>query len=733
MSRYLQYLRTGDQSNTVFETILANLNKARGTAYSSYQDEDTSSLVYVENLAYAKAIAEIYNTNERMKNQFDPNKMSFFVSRWNRIFGLTPDYDDTLEQQKAVLALKFALLTKRSINVELENLCRAYLGIFFVEIIHDTSNTNQGSIGPNEFSSPLTISGGVTLPANTSWFSALSHIIIRCWQPRTYTGAILDNDSEYDRRITKLSTVLDNFLPAYVEVSFMRYYKESAQNIFKIGFDLSNGYFDPFPGNWASESNATLTRQTYDTYYALRFAPTVPVDPQAQVRNNLGINNRQYRITGEYRCSHGTVIAALGFKTGTSYTLGSATSWTSFDITALSNTSSSFLITGTVMPTTGHYIEIRNLTVEKLHMTDGNMEMSGLLNAGQVVWVAANAYTTVTKSTENPRSGTQCLKVETTNNSSVKGARQSHFATGDSYIIRGYARGDGVIAPKVFVYQSLSSAYVPVWTGTTSTNWQYFQLPISLGLGSVILGNNDAIAGSVYFDDVYMDDMFLDDADMEFQYMDYWTPYGGGAASKSTTYVNSGFRSLRLTSNGPTQGVTNTCTLIVGNKYTIEGWWRTDGAGAIPAVQNGSNYLVANSIDSGSSYDRGWTFFSWTFVATSAFLSFYNAASITGTSYIYIDDLVMYTHLLKSIDSTRDLTVNISDDFKSDDIEVVDDYNNPQIYTIQLPTTALKSAVITTYEPIKTNVTNQKYRKLGFYLDEPNLDKHCFSNGDITP
>lgn len=723
MSRFSQYFRTGSQEDSAFETVLKNLNKARGNAYSSYQDEDTSSLVYVENLAYAKAISEIYGAAQRAKNQLDPNKMSVFIPRWNQLLGIIPNYDDTIDQQKAVIAIKLALLSKRPINAELENLCRAYLGEYFVEIIHDISSNNQGSIGNNE---SLTISGGVTLPADTSWHSGLSHIIIRCWQPRTPEGQVLETDFEYDQRVNRLLYVLDDFLPAYVEASVMRFYKESAQNVFKIGTDLIDGDFDPYPGTWTTIYNAVMSQQSYDDYYAIRLQNNNPALSNTCIIGKLAVpgvdNNRQYRVTGEYRTSWSSGRALFSFESTSGHLLGSSTDWAAFDILTTTNTTANFQLYTDNLGDGSNYIEWRNLTVERVHMTDGNMELSGLTNYGQTVWLAANAYSTVTKSTENPHSGTQCLKIEMTDNASNKGARQSHFAVGKSYIIRGYARGDGVIAPKIILYRSLTSSYEPVWTGTSSTAWQRFELPISLHLNNIILGNNDPIAGTVYFDDVYLDDMFLNDMNMEYRYMDYWTTSGGAAAAKSTD-AYSDFRSLRITSNGPAQYVSNTSTALkFGEVYTLEGYWKTDSLGARPAIRQGATLSYtyeANYVG------ETWTPFSWTFYCQGELINFYNANSTSNTSYIYVDDLRIYTHNLKSIDSAKDLLI-------SDKIEVVDDNNDPQLYSLERMysfTTTTESVMVMT-EPVRTNISNQKYRKLGFYLDESNLDKLCFADSE---
>lgn len=77
--------RTGGARPTV-QIILDSLNEQMGSAY----DTSGTSPRYMMNLAIAKAIADVWNTGERMKNQIDPDRMSEFLPRWERIMGMTP-------------------------------------------------------------------------------------------------------------------------------------------------------------------------------------------------------------------------------------------------------------------------------------------------------------------------------------------------------------------------------------------------------------------------------------------------------------------------------------------------------------------------------------------------------------------------------------------------------------------------------------------------------------------
>ncbi len=91
-------------SKPVVQTILESLNSARGTAY----DVTAESPVWVENMAIARAIADVWNTNELLANQFTPSKLTVMLSRWEKVLGLTPDPASTEYDRRAIVAERIA-------------------------------------------------------------------------------------------------------------------------------------------------------------------------------------------------------------------------------------------------------------------------------------------------------------------------------------------------------------------------------------------------------------------------------------------------------------------------------------------------------------------------------------------------------------------------------------------------------------------------------------------------
>ena len=126
-------------------------------------------------------------------------------------------------------------------------------------------------------------------------------------------------------------------------------------------------------------------------------------------------------------------------------------------------------------------------------IVDGDMETAGVGS-----YTAMNDAI-LTKTTENVHQGVQALRV-TYDGTSGPYARQNILTTGNTYFATGFARCDGSVAiPRV----ENGSAKV-VWTGTTSSVWQPFDIVFNAQGAGFILRANTAAAGWCEFDDVYI-------------------------------------------------------------------------------------------------------------------------------------------------------------------------------------------------------------------------------------
>jgi len=145
------------------------LASARGTALDSTEGE---SPVWVENVAIARAIADVWDTNERMGLQTDLSRTTM-LSRWEKLFGIVPSPTQEDVQRRAALVRK-QTLSSRSAQYQaiLDLLNQALAPITFQLIVNSSSGTGVISSSPTSWrvsqdssSSPAcTMSGVVTGP-----------------------------------------------------------------------------------------------------------------------------------------------------------------------------------------------------------------------------------------------------------------------------------------------------------------------------------------------------------------------------------------------------------------------------------------------------------------------------------------------------------------------------------------------------------------------------------------
>lgn len=125
-------------------------------------------------------------------------------------------------------------------------------------------------------------------------------------------------------------------------------------------------------------------------------------------------------------------------------------------------------------------------------LTDGNMEA-----ADTSAWTAITA--TLSKQTGTPHGGSRVLRI-TRDGSDVFRAGQDVLVDGIYYTVRGYARSDGNATPY------LSFTGTTLWTGTTSTSWQEFNVDFTATSEPTLKLAGIGVSAGWYveFDDVFL-------------------------------------------------------------------------------------------------------------------------------------------------------------------------------------------------------------------------------------
>ena len=259
---------------------------------------------------------------------------------------------------------------------------------------------------------------------------------------------------------------------------------------------------------------------------------------------------------------------------------------------------------------------------------DGNMEAVGVGD-----WTPNGTGCVLTKSTTNCHRGSQSLKITGSGGTiSNPAAIQYGLVAGKTYRATGWAAGDGTQRPSIY-----EGGVGTVWTGITSTDWQYFDFTF------VALSNNIRVlyfgstAGDVWFDDVRVVEYkgkqqgsatIIADGNMEAADTSAWVAGAGATLSKQTTDPKRGTRYLRMYRNG--SGATATqVVLTVGKTYRTTGWARGDGTG-VPLFITGGTYTYG-----GPSTD--WQYFD--FIITAVNSSFKLSSGGPAAHYAEYDDV----------------------------------------------------------------------------------------------
>ncbi len=387
---------------------------------------------------------------------------------------------------------------------------------------------------------------------------------------------------------------------------------------------------------WAVGNSATITKDTTSPHGGtrnLRVARNGVNAPYAY--QGAFTAGKTYRITG-YARSDGSATPRITDGAIVPWTGTTSTSWQAFDFTEVAPTT--VFTFGTSTSTGTQYVEFDDVTITQINIPASNSTYTQLLTDGDMETSGTGAWTvinsaTLTKETGTPHGGTQVLRVASTGTINSSARQSSILTIGNTYRIHGYARGDGTATPRV-------SSSTVLFTGTTSTAWQSFDVIFVAKTTSIDLGNGVASAGNyVEYDDVVVSEdtyirtgELLQDNDMEQSGTSYWTSISGAVLSKQTTSPHGGSQVLRIARDGTNNNPTarQLSVLVVGKTYRVTGYARSDGSAA-PNVNDGTDRWTGSTLTSWQSFDL-------TFVAGGANLSTRGTTS-TGTQYVEFDDI----------------------------------------------------------------------------------------------
>lgn len=387
-------------------------------------------------------------------------------------------------------------------------------------------------------------------------------------------------------------------------------------NVIKDGYCEDSGV-----AQWAAGASATLTKQTTTPYSGkrcLRIAHGGTDYPYAS--QTVMTAAKVYRVHGRAR-SDGTLRPRV-YDTGvTLWTGTTSTDWQEFDVVFTATTT---MIAFRAADAGAGYIEIDEVT-----LTDETV--------GCAAWLTRYAALVVKRRLSGEPSVLRVINTGTTYGQ----AYQSVMTIGKTYRIIGRARSDGTVLPRA------KTTTTWIWTGTTSTDWQAFDVVFRCD-GTELRLYAETPAGYTEWDSIELTEVSLlvdtdmettgpdviVDGDMEAVGVASWTGTSS-TPTKSAVSPHGGTQCLRITRNGTNNiRCKASDTVTAGNTYRVKGWARSD--------TNTTPFLIdpdmATAIWTGTT-STNWQPFDFVFKATGSNGIYLYTYSPTVGAYVEFDDI----------------------------------------------------------------------------------------------
>lgn len=193
-------LRAGNSNRDDLQQIAKSLLAQRGDAITN----DVGSVIWIETQAWARAIYHIWAVNQKLSYQFDPNKMTDFLSRWETIMGLAALPTDSLQDRQQRIAARFAIINKTPDTQNVTDLLKAALGVTFLLLINNNPSTAYA-----QFPGGSAITGGITNVVNGDWYSTIQELFVEVIHPISFTN------NQFYNTVNQIFPLLNKYLPAY--------------------------------------------------------------------------------------------------------------------------------------------------------------------------------------------------------------------------------------------------------------------------------------------------------------------------------------------------------------------------------------------------------------------------------------------------------------------------------------------------------------------------------------
>lgn len=197
-------LQPGAEFERIIELLQQGYESALGTALAS----EYGTLAWVENHATARVLSDLAKAAIRLGNQWNPEKMTDFLSRWEKILGIVPLLNATQNERRTEVALRLSLVGEPPTYQVVYDFLSELLGELFIGLVNTSSSEATTTINTISDGYTLSIPGGATIPYG-DWRSSIAYLAVLVQKPDEMT------DAEFYPQVGKIYKYLHILLPAW--------------------------------------------------------------------------------------------------------------------------------------------------------------------------------------------------------------------------------------------------------------------------------------------------------------------------------------------------------------------------------------------------------------------------------------------------------------------------------------------------------------------------------------
>ena len=185
-----------------------SLNAARGSALDATNPD---TVVWVENMAFARAIVlDGYGVNERLSLQWDPDRTTDMLARWEKIFRTTPSPSATAHERRQAIGRRLRRFVEAaSLHSRLLRRLRDEVGEVFSAVEYISVDNAVIHVDGGGYPFGDIVDGA-------PWSSTVAHILVLLEKPEGYS------EQDFYNAAGKVGPAIDGLIPAWATFDWYR-------------------------------------------------------------------------------------------------------------------------------------------------------------------------------------------------------------------------------------------------------------------------------------------------------------------------------------------------------------------------------------------------------------------------------------------------------------------------------------------------------------------------------